>query len=327
MDISMTITDPTLLAYLERFEAEKRDEIALVALQIGMQALAQASGSLDANTLQHAAEHAVQAALDGMRETLNAHFSADSPDSALNRILHSIDELKTRKQSQRQTTQGGKAFEDMLGTVLAKLAAEAGDRYEATGEQEGSVSKAKVGDFVITLGEQSHAPGGAIVVEAKRSGSYTVPNILKECKASRDNRRAQVSLFVWDETYGREKNHPPLVRYDHDIVVLWNEENPETDLYVQAGYWLARGLCQRETSAQNPQYELARKHADKTIDAIVAIDDILTKIKKSGEDAVKKSQEVVTQTISVQGMLKGYVETLRTLALFQTMGERDGAGA
>lgn len=345
MSLSFTITidDQTILTHLERYDEDQREQIALVALRIGLQALNHASGSIDTTQLQRIAERVVQDALTGMRETLQEQFSTDNEDSALKRIFNisaehyarihdEIKELKIRKKSQRETSQGGKVFEGTLGEVLVKLASDAGDRYEATVDAVGYLKGAKVGDFVVTLGEQSHAPGIAIAIEAKRDDKYTIKMVLDECRRCRENRRAQVAIFVWDETYGRNKNQPPLMRYDHDIVVLWNEDNPDTDVYVQAAYWLARGLCQLKTQSQQTHQAMLQAQADATIDQIDKLDNVLTKIRQAGEKAAKESQFVMTQTNTLQGMLKGYVETLRSLAQMQMVGSittiaDDGNGA
>jgi hypothetical protein len=175
-----------------------------------------------------------------------------------------------------------------------------------------------VGDFVITLGSDCAAADERFVVEAKRDKSYHRDHVLSECKVARENRAAQVALFVWDREYGEARQQPPLARHGQDIIVLWDENDPATDIYLTAAYWLARSLV----APKSPGSErLARTH-EKLIagafEQIKGLSDTLEQIKKSGEKTVKEGQSIVALSLSVQSQLEAQVEVLRDLVMTQT---------
>lgn len=337
----ITITNPDLLAELARYgDPPDQQRIAESALRIGLRALRHARGEVDANSLQQTAEHIlvqleqhVQQHLDTHSQHLLQQFSLDHDGSALNRLAKQqheqyekistlFTETMTRKQVLRRTTQGGSTFEEAVGILVSEIAWRAGDHFDATGTLEGKLSRSKVGDFVITLGNDCAAAGERVVVEAKRDRSYTRSKVLAECKIARDNRAAQVALFVWDREAAA--SHPPLMRYGQDVVVVWDEQDPTTDSYVTAAYWLARSMV--AAHAQNDQVGRVQEHliAD-AFDQIVALSSMLDQIKKSGEQIVKHGQLVTTQAVQVQAQLAAQVESLRALVMAPVRAARGGS--
>ncbi len=224
--------------------------------------------------------------------------------------------ITTRKETQRRTTQGGATFEDALGNLLGDIASGAGDMYESTGANAGNISMCKVGDFVITLGKSCSAAAERLVVEAKRNQKYNLEKALEECKTARKNRGAQVALFVWDKEHGEAKHQPPLARYDKDIVVLWTEDDPNTEIYVRAAYWLARNMIMPQ-----PANEQAARVKEKLVaDAFEQIEkliNMLEDIKKSGEKVVKEGEKIKYWAYNVQTQLEAQVNTLRNLVMSQ----------
>lgn len=103
-------------------------------------------------------------------------------------------------------------------------------------------------------------------------------------------------------------------------MVLWSEDNAEMYLYVQAAYWLARGLCQPATqSSLTPHLDVVRSQMDITFDQISKLDSMLLQIKKSGDKIAEENGKVVTQTLSVQGVSQDYVNTPHLLVVLQMM--------
>lgn len=345
--LTIPIADPELLTELARYGNEtEQQRIAEVALRIGLQALRNARGEVDAQTLQQTAEQVLSQLDQRVEQHLTAHstnllqqFSLDHPDSALSRIVvrqdghykqlvehtnthytqicTSLQDITTRKDMLQRTTQGGGTFEQAVGALLGTIANGAGDSCQATGESEGSISRSKVGDFVITLGSDCAAAGERFVIEVKRDKSYTLDQILSECKVARENRDAHIALFIWNMEYGRARHHPPLARYGRDIVVLWDEHDPVTNTYVDAAYWLARSMV----SPQSGNERIARvqeKLIAGAFEQIKGLSTSLEQIKKSGEQIVKNGQTIVSQSLSVKSQLVAQVETLRDLVIAQT---------
>jgi hypothetical protein len=341
---TITITDPELLSELARYGDElEQQHIAEIALRIGIQALRNARGEIDTQSLQQTAEHIlkqldqrVEQHLSTQNTNLLQQFSLDNPDSALNRLVHyqqdhykqivehtnnhytqirtSLQEITTRKTMLRHTSQGGGTFEQAVGTVLGAIANGAGDHCKSTGDSEGTINKSRVGDFVITLGSSCTAAGERFVVEAKRDKSYTRDHALAECKTARENRDAQVALFVWDMEYGQARHQPPLERHGRDIIVLWDENEPMTNTYIDAAYWLARSIV-----TPQPREERIARVREKLIagafEQIKSLSNTLENIKKAGEQITKQGQTIITQSLSVQSQLEAQIETLRDLVI------------
>jgi len=340
----IAITDPDTLTELARYgDTAEQQRIALVALSLGLHALRHARGEVDALALQQTAERVIAQMDDRVERHLSSHaatllqqFSLDQPDSALRRleqrheefysrlvqsngdhyakIASSLEAMVVRRQNQRQTTQGGQSFEEAVGAVFGELAGGAGDFCDGVGDRDGTSSKCKVGDFVITLGTSCAAAGERFVIEAKRDASYGREKALTECKQARENRDARVAIFVWDLAYGQAKHQPRMARYGDDIVVLWDERDAATDVYLQAAYWLARS-----SMLPRPQDDRMVKTQQRLVDGafeqILGLSAMLEKIKKAGEDVVKKGQEIATTSVNVQSLLAAQVETLRDLTV------------
>ncbi len=338
--ITLSLTDRDILDELARYGDEgEQQRAALVALRLGLQALRHARGEIDALALQQTAERVLEQVDARFSRHLNDHadlmgrqFSLDTPDSMLQRVVqtsetlytrftettgshHSdlvgrLEALSTRRQLERRSTQGGAPFEDAVINLFTQIASGAGDRCDGTGSQVGSSLNAKVGDAVITLGPDCAATGERVVVEAKRSQAYTRTKALDECKAARENRSAQAAIFVWDRASTR--NQPPLARYGSDIIVLWDEDDPSSDVYVQAAYWLARTLVIPRSHDDGVQ-QTRRRQVEGAFDQILSLSATIEQIKKAGEAVVKQGHSIVTNTVNLQGQLEAQVDALRSL--------------
>lgn len=334
--ITLEITDEEILSSLSRHDDEQeRDKLIVVALKLGLQALSAARGEIDLQTLQQESRKILAEVKEVIESTLNErteiidyqfdqYFSYDRPDSAISRLRdesnHHHSELKTtineffvRKQMERLSTQGGMSYEESVGDVFRGLVDGSGDILATVGTQEGSVPRSKVGDFVITLNSAAAAAGEKIVVEAKRDQSYTQQGIWKECADACKNREAQVAIFVWDRAYGEARQQPPLLRNDNFIVALWDAEDPTTDIYLKAAFWLAKGLVKpkiadpQQTQAQQKQQQLVVT----AFDNLQKLGAMLEDIRKTADDINKKSQKMLTSITSVHSLLEANLQDLR----------------
>lgn len=101
----------------------------------------------------------------------------------------------------------------------------------------------------------------------------------------------------------------PFARYGNDIVIVWEPEDPSSDLYVRAAYGVARALVIRETheSAESEAAVAAIEKAtlaiEKQLDALVKIKTWAETVKSNGEN-ISKSAEKLHSTLAEQ------VETL-----------------
>ncbi len=246
LPLELTVNDPEVIAELwAKQEGHERDEYALGALRLGVLALRQARGQIDANTLKREGDHllgSVQLALSEHRTnldrtlvgTLKDYF--DPKDGRFNerveRLLKKDGELETLLS--RKVT----AADSEMCRALKDIAT-------AVGNSTGLIKNCKKGDAVVELGSESAAPGAKVVVEAKEHASYNLTTALKEMEEARQNREAESGLFVFSK-----KTAPaglePLARYGTDVVVVWDADDVATDTHLRLGLSVARALCTRK---------------------------------------------------------------------------------
>lgn len=236
---------------------------------------------------------------------ISAQFSLDNPESGLTRIVQRLERFETdqarrsqefelrvtsmlerivtRRDDARRSTIHGNEFEQRVGEQLQAHCLATDDIFDAVGDTSGVIPRSKVGDFVVTLGPDSAAPGAGIVVEAKASGVYTLKATLEEADVARRNRSASVCLFV-HSAQTAPVGVPELHRWGSDIVVIWDAEDPSTDVRLKAGYLLAKALCVR-----------ANLHEEEEAASLAEMDVAIEAIRKqiAGFEEIKTSARTV----------------------------------
>lgn len=236
---------------------------------------------------------------------ISAQFSLDNPESGLTRIVQRLERFETeqakrsqefelrvtsmlervvtRRDDARRSTIHGNEFEQRVGEQLQAQCLSSDDVFDAVGDTSGVIPRSKVGDFVVTLGPDSAAPGAGIVVEAKASGVYTLKATLEEADVARRNRSASVCLFV-HSAQTAPAGVPELHRWGSDIVVVWDAEDPATDVRLKAGYLLAKALCVR-----------ANQHDEEEAASLAEMDVAIEAIRKqiSGFEEIRTSARTV----------------------------------
>ncbi len=243
--------------------------------------------------------------VDRAQRTITNEFSLDSDTSALARLRRELweqlatadkrnqafqEEVKvslarivTAREEAERSTRHGVAFEDAVCEFLAREAQHAGDVAIPTGTTTGLIKNCKVGDCVIELGPDSAAPEAKIVVEAKEESRFTLAQARVEIETARKNRGADWGLFVFSRKTA-PAGMEPFLRYGHDLFVVWDAEDPTTDVFLKAGVIAARALCfraERHTATAQADFE--------------AIDRAVLEIeKRAGNlDDVRKSAETI----------------------------------
>ncbi len=163
-------------------------------------------------------------------------------------VRETLARIDTRKKEEARTTRHGIAFEEHLGALLAEEAQRLGDLYEATGDITGAIKQCKKGDYVVQLGADAAAAHARIAWEAKEKQAYSVRAALEEIEEARRNRQAQVGVFVYSRKSAPEAIDS-LQRHGTDIVVVWDADDPASDLVVRVAYSLARALAVRERAS------------------------------------------------------------------------------
>jgi hypothetical protein len=222
-------------------------------------------------------------------------------------VRATLAKLVARREETRQTTRHGVEFEEVLGQFLVANRDAQGDVVASTGARVGDIKNCKVGDFVIQLSGDCHAAGARIVLEAKEDANYTVARALEEIQLARKNRGAQFGIFVFSAKTAPVELQP-FTRYGNDLVVVWNPEDANTDVFLQAALTTARALCVRAAGSAEAEADFHAIHC-----AILEIEKragSLDEIRKSAETIHSASQRILEKVQITRQALERQVNTL-----------------
>jgi len=184
----------------------------------------------------------------------------------------------------------------------------AGDIPENTGNSTGAIRHCKVGDCVITLGEDCVAVGERLVVEAKEDTSYDLTRAREEMEMARKNRDSSFGLFVFSAKTARD-GQEPLLRFGSDVFVKWDAADLGTDVYLKAAIMLAKALCVRQAKVR--EEELADFEVlDKAILEVERQSKRLEDIKKWTETIQGNSTKVLNEVRKMDEGLEAQIEVL-----------------
>ncbi|MDJ0785255.1 MAG: hypothetical protein QNK05_00515 [Myxococcota bacterium] len=252
--------------------------------------------------------------VEGAQQRISKEFSLDHEEAALFRmrreLMNVLEEQRkgaqafhtevrealaamraSREEARRSTRHGGE-FEEQVVRLIRSEAQRAGDVASHVGATTGAIRHNKKGDAVIELGPDTAAPGARIVVEAKCDRSYDLKKALAECDEARRNREASIALFVYSREAAPE-GLDPLARYGDDVVVVWDADDPESDVFLRAGLSVARALATRSV-AQEAECEAdlgAMDVAIKEIERQAGGFEVIRKSAASAQSAIGKIDE------------------------------------
>lgn len=269
--------------------------------------------------------------LHSTRETVAARLTLDDDDSPLSRlrrelldVVHALSKanqafhtevreavaaLSARRAEAARSTRHGCAFEEAVGQVLQAEAQRLGDIFEAVGGTTGAAPYCKVGDHVIVLGPDSAAPGARVICEAKEDKSYNLRKALDELQVARRNRQAQVGLFVFSRSTA-PAGQEALLRQGSDIVVLWDSEDPASDVYLRAALSLARALVIRERVAVE-QTAVDFSGIDQALGGLLRDVSHLEEVARLAGTVRSHGDKIVQRTERLRDDLARQIETLR----------------
>lgn len=269
--------------------------------------------------------------LENTNATIESHLSLDEETSALARLKRellalmegqrktnqvfqeeiklSLQEMIVRKKEAGKSTRHGLEFEEEVIRLLVQESQKTGDLAEATGSTTGRIKNCKVGDAVITLGPDTVAPGGRIVMEAKEKAGYQLTDAVQELATARDNRDAQVGLFVFSRRTA-PAGLEPLFRRGLDVFVVWDLDDEASDLYLRTGLTLARALVvqqQKQKEAQTADVaamEVAILDIEKQVNSL---DDLMT----WAQTIESNSGKILKKLATVRKAVENQVATLK----------------
>ena len=227
-----------------------RDQSALSRL---VKQMKEGQGSLETNFKETIGKLASEWSLDNENSSV-ARFKKDvaaSIDKLVEgqnlfqkEVVRELAALREKRATEAVTTRKGATFEEALGSVVRAEAEKAREKFDAVGLTVGEIKNCKKGDFTIELGPDSAAPGERIVVEAKEDAGFTMRLAMEELGIARPNRKAQAGIFVLSRAVAPE-GMARFQRFGNDIVIVWDVEDPSTDLWLLAALEVSRALVVR----------------------------------------------------------------------------------
>ena len=205
-------------------------------------------------------------------------------------VKSTLAKLVARREEADQTPRHGLEFEEVLGQFLTANREASGDIVSATGSRVGDIKNCKMGDFVIQLSQRLPRGGSASRIGGQGRRQLQFARALEEIHAARKNREAQIGIFVFSAKTA-PPDLEPFARYGEDLVVVWNPDDANRDVYLRAALTTARALCVRasESAAHAADFHAINR-------AILEIEKragSLDEIRKSAETIQSASQRIL----------------------------------
>src|SRR5262245_53834960 len=221
--------------------------------------------------------------------------------------------MEPRRQSDAQSPRGGYDFEKAVTQVVVDAVRGAPILVEETGSTVGTRRNCKVGDLVLRYSPEHAFAGAALTIEAKRDASYTVAKALEDLEVARANRGACSGLFVMAASHAPGA-FPRLARYGQYVLVLWDDNDPSTDPYLEAGLMLALFLVSRSRPVGDAGDLAALCDVEERIEAELAR---LDKMEKSSDGIRRHNEDLVGELRKARNqfalLLRKAKDTLKAL--------------
>jgi hypothetical protein len=241
----------------------------------------------------------------------NTQFQSD--------VRATLTTLKVRREEAARSSHHGHTFEYAAGEILQLEAQHAGDICERLSGTPGREGR-KTGDYVLTLGPESAAPRARIVFECKAEKGYTEAEALEEIVLARKNRDAQFGVFVVARESARE-GFTAFRRVGMDILLIWDAEDPGTDVYLKGAVSVAKALIVQQHRASD-RSEADLREIEQSVRAIERLVTTVEGIAHDARNIVKKGTKIGKAAEVVKERLVEEVERLK--GVVDGMGEGVG---
>ena len=224
-------------------------------------------------------------------------------------VLAKLTEITAAKEESERSTRRGVVFEDAVFDFVRERGERAGDMVERTGATTGLLRGRRVGDVVITLSPEHAAGGAKIVIEAKDDASYTPVKALDELDQARRNRGAGVGLFVLSANSAASAGFLPFARYGDDVAIVWDAEDPASDVVFEAGLSVAKAIS-AQAKAESDEAATDFDAIDKAIAEIERETAKLSDINKSAEAIENHAGRIINHARIMRNGLARQVSAL-----------------
>ena len=162
--------------------------------------------------------------------------------------------------------------------------------------------------MVIALDQEHRAAGARIVFEAKKDKNYNLQDALQEVEVARRNRSAEIGVFVFAKA-AAPSGQPAFSRHGDDFVIIWDHEDDQSDVYLQAAWSAATALASKARNTQ--QGGVDRKLIDAAIGNIEKRLGNLEDIRKWAQTVQTNGEKIVKQTGVMRDAVEREIEALR----------------
>jgi hypothetical protein len=228
-------------------------------------------------------------------------------------LREALARIETRRSDNACSPRGGLDFEKSVAAVVSDAVRGAPILVEETGSSVGARRGCKVGDLVLRYSAEHAFAGAALAIESKRDASYTVPKALEELDVARANRGASSGLFVMAASHAPAA-FPRIARHGQNVLVRWDENDPSTDPYLEAGLMLGLFLVSRNHAVTDAGDLAALRDVEERIETELAR---LEKMEKSSDGIRRHNDDLATELRKARNqfglLLKKAKDTLKAL--------------
>jgi hypothetical protein len=228
-------------------------------------------------------------------------------------VREALVRMEERKRGDARSARGGFQYEDAVLRFVQRAVQGAPIEAITTAGTVGAKANCKKGDQILRFTSESIYAGGTLVVEAKHDRSYTVRDALEELELARGNRTASAGVFVMAQSHAHPA-FPRFARYGNDILVVWDEEDEQTDPYLHAAVLLGLSLASRRRRPDDEGNLRALADVEHRIQKEVERLDKMRKLAESiRDDADRLNEEVRKGDKAFKILLRSAKATLRAL--------------
>jgi hypothetical protein len=282
-------------------------------------------------------EGVVKSQLQEKVDAMLREFSLDKDGSAMSRLNGCIAEKLRELQSANQRffgelkeaigvkagqelesergTEKGREFEVDLYNSVAAIGRALADETENVRALIGKVARSKKGDYVLTLGQTSGAPGKRVVIEVKKERNYRLKDAIDELKEAKENREAVVGVFVFAKGY-EPAEVGEFLRLGQDFYVTVDEDalgKGQPPLFLDTAYKIARALLvtsARKEEAKEIDVERVRCQIEAVIESVRRLSDLGTKAKTISSSSKFIEETVMELRTEMESQLAGILVLL-----------------
>lgn len=235
-------------------------------------------------------------ALARMRRELTgiAEKQSEKISALEQRVAAEMAALTAKRKAEAKSTTHGRHFENALLEHLRASVQGAGDLFSETGTRPGLIRNCKVGDAVLELSANHHAAGARIVIEAKEKAGYNAAQAQTELDTGRQNRDAEFGILVLSARCAPEEQ-ARFYPLGQGVLVVWDADDPASDVYLEAALALARASCIRARSRSGEGFDLgaldkAVRHVEKQIEGLEEIRTAAETIERGSARILKRAR-------------------------------------